>query len=38
MRTRLLFSESLRACRAIEVKPATGDGAYAIGELGFLRR
>jgi hypothetical protein len=38
MRTRLLFSESLRACRSIEVKPVAGDGAYAIGELGFLRR
>jgi hypothetical protein len=38
MRTRLLFSESLRACRSIEVKPVAGDGAYSIGELGFLRR
>jgi hypothetical protein len=38
MRTRLLFTESLPACRAIEVKPVSGDGAYSIGELGFLRR
>jgi hypothetical protein len=38
MRTRLLFSGSLPACRAIEVKPVSGDGAYSIGELGFLRR
>jgi len=38
MRTRLLFSESLRSCGRIEVKAQSGDGAYSIGELGFLRR
>lgn len=38
MRTHLVFSEALHSCRRIEVKAQSGDGAYSIGELGFLRR
>jgi hypothetical protein len=38
MRTHLLFTDSLASCSAIEVRPISGDGAYSIGELGFLRR
>ena len=36
--TQLIFTTALRACRAIEVTPVSGDGAYSIAELGFLRR
>ena len=38
MRTHILFTDSLSSCLAIEVRPISGDGAYSIGELGFLRR
>ena len=37
MRTRLLFSNELSRCQAIEVAPTAGDGAYSIAEIGFLR-
>jgi hypothetical protein len=38
MRTHMLFSDSLASCHAIEVTPLSGDGAYSVGEVGFLRR
>lgn len=37
MRTRLFFDAALSSCRALEIAPATGDGLYAVGEVGFLR-
>ncbi len=37
MRTRVLFSNALAACRSVEVTPLQGDGFYSVGEIGFLR-
>ena len=38
MRTWMMFDATLSECDAVEVKPASGDGLYSIGEIGFLRR
>jgi hypothetical protein len=38
MRTRIVWSDLIGACRALRVSPENGDGAYSIGEIGFLRR
>lgn len=38
MRTHMIFSDALGSCRSIELSAASGDGAYSVGELGFLHR
>lgn len=37
MRTRLLFSDRVGECAAIQLAPASGDGSYSVAEIGFLR-
>jgi hypothetical protein len=37
MRTRLLFSDRIGECQALQLAPASGDGNYAVAEIGFLR-
>jgi len=36
MRTRLLFSDRIGECAAIQLAPAAGDGSYSVAEIGFL--
>lgn len=38
MRTRLLFSDRISECAAIQLAPASGDGSYSVAEIGFLRK
>jgi len=38
MRTRLLFSDRIGECKAIQLAPASGDGDYSVAEIGFLRK
>jgi hypothetical protein len=38
MRTRSFFAEDLATCRQVQVSASDGDGAYSIGEIGFLRK
>ena len=38
MRTRLLFSDRVSECAAIQLAPASGDGSYSVAEIGFLRK
>jgi hypothetical protein len=37
MRTRLLFSDRIAECQAVQLAAVSGDGSYAVGEIGFLR-
>jgi hypothetical protein len=37
MRTRAFFSDDLAPCREVRITASDGDGAYSIGEIGFLR-
>jgi hypothetical protein len=38
MRTRLLFSDRIGECAAIQLAPVSGDGSYSVAEIGFLRK
>jgi hypothetical protein len=38
MRTRLLFSDRIGECEAIQLAPVSGDGFYSVAEVGFLRK
>ena len=37
MRTRLLFSDRIGECDAVQLAPLSGDGSYSVAEIGFLR-
>ena len=38
MRTRVIVSTAIGICSTIKISPVNGDGAYSIGEVGFIEK